>query len=29
MDREVRAGLEIIDTIPTDSLANTVRMMMD
>lgn len=29
MDREIRAGLEIIDTVPTESLADTVRMMLD
>ena len=29
MDREVRAGLELIDTVPTDSYDETVRMMLD
>ncbi|GJM38145.1 MAG: hypothetical protein DHS20C19_15120 [Acidimicrobiales bacterium] len=29
MDREIRAGLELIDSVPTESLATTVRLMLD
>ena len=29
MDREIRAGLEIIDTLPSESVAGTARMMLD
>lgn len=29
MDREVRAGLELIDSVPTASFDETVRMMLD